>query len=468
MRHKNQLNSPSASKGNTSKKKAPVPKSETGKGINPRRLKWFLGHSVFLEENGPPHVFHVAAWSMFGFIIFCLIWASVVTIDEAATASGEVIPAGAVKVVQHFEGGIVSEILVSEGDRVKKDQPVMILQQASVTAELQRLKAEETTLALKAARLRALLTGRNLDLGAYVGKAPKLENEVKSILTTQRIDWANRMKTFKDQIEDGENEVKNLTERKKLLAKDFELVSRELNVRIKLMEKGHTTRRAIFDQRRTFNKVKGEMLENERRIAIVQDKINQARNRLRELQSRLKSETIAEIGEVMGSLNKVRETLSGMKERVQRLRIVSPVTGLVKHIPNRTSGGVIAPGATVMEIVPSDVPLIVEARIKPKDIGRIKSGQEARIRLTAYDFSRYGDIPGTLKGISASTFLSEDGIPYYKAKINLNRPEGHQPHKLPILPGMTADVLIRTGERSIWDYMMAPIYRGLGTAFLES
>ena len=202
--------------------------------------------------------------------------------------------------------------------------------------------------------------------------------------------------------------------------------------------------------------------------ARARETIAEANLRLNELEKSQREEAITELGRLGGEIAQASETLRKLRDRVARLEIVAPARGYIKGLQFSTIGGVIAPAQVVMELVPADDVLIAETRISTEDIGHVHLGQPVTVKVSAFDFIRYGGIKGELVSISASTFVDEDGQPYCKGKVALNADsvgEGASAQK--IIPGMTVQADIQTGERTLLQYLLKPVYVSLDQAFSE-
>jgi len=174
------------------------------------------------------------------------------------------------------------------------------------------------------------------------------------------------------------------------------------------------------------------------------------------------------MGAVTAELAQVREAVAKRDDRANRLEIRAPVRGIVKELQAHTIGGVIAPGALVLEVVPMDKELIVEARVATTDVGHIEIGQPVTVKVLTYNYARYGGIPGRLRSASASTFVAEDETPYYKAVVELDRNYvGGNPDRNLVLPGMTMQANIKTGRKTLLQYLLKPAYSSINEAFRE-
>lgn len=448
--------------------RAPSPNKtqQASQAVN-RRLVKFLSRPLILEEAGPPramtHLLLICSLAVGGFIA----WSTVTDIKETALVQGQIIPAGSVHTVQHLEGGIVQEILVENGQVVERGQPVLRLQETTATSELDRLRAKEVGLALRAERLRAFVLGEAPDFSSG-GAFPSLRTDQQAILETQRRARESQRAVLLSRIEQRKAELRSLFEQRKSLKNQNDIISQQLEMRRDLLDKGLVSRIDFLESERALVESLGRLSALESDALGTREALNEAENALVELDASLGNDALDEMGEVSAELAQVREELRKLEDRVVRLDIVAPAKGVVKGLVIRTVGAVIGPADVLMEIVPFDDVLVAEVQVQPKDIGHLWVGQEAAVKVNTYDVSRFGTVAGTVQRISASTFQTEEGAPFYRAIITLSQNHvGSIPGRNLILPGMVVDADITTGNRSLFRYLLKPIYRSLDVAFSE-
>jgi len=444
----------------------PVPHGHNG-AARQRRLIKYLAKPLVLEESGPPRVL-----LHFSFFICLLVggflaWAAITELQETAQTSGQIMPAGSVHVVQHLEGGIVSQILVEDGQIVQAGDTLVRLQPAIATADLEQLRAREAALALKAERLRAFVLGGTPDQSAGRGH-PELAKDETAILQMQLAARDSERAVLLSRVEQREAELQSLRERKKSLEREVAILDEQVEMRRPLMERNLLARTTFLDSERALTSTAGELSAVAGEIARTEAELNEAQHTIIEMEAKLSNEALKEMGNVAGELAEVRQQLAKLGDRVVRLEIKAPVQGIVKGLATRTVGGVVAPGDPIAEIVPIDDELVAEVRIQPRDVGHLKVGQEARVQVTTYDVARFGSVEGRLEQISASTFTDEEGNPFYRGIIALTQNYvGDRPGFNPILPGMVVDAAISTGSKSLIRYLLKPVYRSLDIAFSE-
>jgi len=441
--------------------------AQPGRVSGDRHLIKLLSQPLILEEAGPPKLLTQMTQAVSLLIVGLIAWAAVAEIRESALAQGQVIPAGSVLQVQHLEGGIVADILIEDGEIVERGQALIRLSSASALAELEQLRAREVSLALHAERLRAFVIGRAPDF-AMSGDHPGLAADQQAILAMQSEARASQQRVSEARIAQQQAQAAALVGQRKSLDRQVAILEEQLEMRGTLLDKGLVSRVVYLETERTLNRTRGELASIVGEAAKAVAAIREAKDSLEEADLGLRNEALKEMGEVTGELAQVREQLAKLEDRVARLSIVAPERGIVKGLMAKTIGGVIPPGETVMEIVPFGEALVAEVRISPRDVGHLQVGQEADVKVSTYDVSRFGSVEGRLQQISASTFEDEQGDPYYRGIVALASDHlGDDPEANLILPGMVVDVAINTGSKSVMQYLLKPVYRGFHGAFSE-
>ncbi|RCK19211.1 HlyD family type I secretion periplasmic adaptor subunit [Thalassospira lucentensis] len=433
-----------------------------------RRMARYLSHAVLLEEGGIS-IFVRSALIMLSVGFLALIaWAATTQIKETAITFGQVMPTGAVNKIQHLEGGIIDQIMIRDGDLVEKGQVLIRLKPESAQAELSQTETKLGNLRLEAERYRALAEGRVPDFSTMLGQYPELALNQQEIYNIQTELDANQTEILQVQIKERNAELAQLSQQEATLRKSLGLLNQEVTMRRSLYEQGLNSKVLFLNIQRELNEAQGSLSGVVAEKARARETIAEANLRLNELEKSQREEAITELGRLGGEIAQASETLRKLRDRVARLEIVAPARGYIKGLQFSTIGGVIAPAQVVMELVPADDVLIAETRISTEDIGHVHLGQPVTVKVSAFDFIRYGGIKGELVSISASTFVDEEGQPYYKGKVALNADsvgEGASAQK--IIPGMTVQADIQTGERTLLQYLLKPVYVSLDQAFSE-
>ena len=431
----------------------------------------FLAQSATLEEAGTPRLLRTAMYTVSGLVACAIAWASITKVDEVAVGSGQILPTGRVQVIQHLEGGIVREILVQDGALVKKGQVLIRFDRAAAMAELDQEQAKETILSLQADRLEAFAGGKGwkpLELTGKLARYSHLVADQLALLAQQRRERMSQRVVIESQIRQREAELVILSRTETSLVRQLAIVMESFQMRRRLLNQGVTSRADYLEIKRDLERTSGELNAVRARNRKARAELKEAGQKLEELDQRLRKEALAERGKITAELAQTREKLKRLQDRVARLEVRAPVNGYVKGLKINTEGGVIQPGQPIMEVVPVDRNLIVESRITTRDIGHVQVGQRAKIKIDTYDFARYGAVRGTLISLSATTFQDDNGRPYYKGIIKLDRVyAGYNPKANPITPGMTVQSEVITGSKSVLSYLLKPIYTTLQSGFRE-
>jgi multidrug efflux pump subunit AcrA (membrane-fusion protein) len=362
------------------------------------------------------------------FIIVALAWAAYATLDEVAIGTGRVVPSRQVQLIQNLEGGILAELAVAEGQVVEKDQVLLRIDATRFNSSARETRVRRLSLLASVARLVAEAQGGQLVFPAEVTReAPHLVRNETELHASRR---------------------RALDEAVAGLLRSRELASRELQMSEPLVARG-----AISEV---------EVLRLRRQVNELQTGIDERRNRFR-------AEAGEELGRQRAELATLEESAVAAEDRVKRTVVRSPVRGIVNTLHVTTPGAVIQPGASILEIVPLEDTLLVEAQVRPDDIAFIHPGQAATVKVTAYDYSIYGGLPGHVELISADALKDDKkGVSYYKVLVRTKSATlEHQGRSLPIIPGMNASVDILTGKKSVLDYLLKPVLKARERAMRE-
>lgn len=384
----------------------------------------FMADSHSRHVKGASVMAHVTLWACVLFLVLFLIWANFAVLDEVTVGEGKVIPASQVQVIQNLEGGIVKQILVHEGQIVQKGEVLMLLDDTRFASDYQETQTKEIALEAKIARLSAVIDNKAFSI------APQLQTRAPDLVK-------HEYELYKSQM----NEELQLRQ-------TYLLNKKELDLTQPLVTKG-----AASDV---------EVLRLERQVADAQGQIDAFLSR-----------TLQDLNTAKADLLSLNASLGQYQDRLKRTTIRSPVKGIVKQIKITTVGGVSQPGMDLMEVVPLEDTLLVEAQIKPKDIGFIHVGQEAMVKISAYDFSIYGGLKGKVEEISADSLntvspTNPKGESYYLVRVRTHQ-NYLESKKGPlfIIPGMMASVDILTGRKSVLDYLLKPIIKAKQNALRE-
>lgn len=428
----------------------------------------YLSRSALLEEIGPPRAVFTLV-SLSAFLVFAfLIWAAIVKLDEKTAAPGEILPINFVQPVQHLEGGIVTDILVQDGDYVEAGSPLVVLDDTAFLADLDRVRTRHAALRFQEERLRAFALERSLDYGDFVESFAEIRNDQAAVFAAQSKARDAQLKVVQSQIQERRNELTGLLDQETMLAEQVHLVAEEVGLRGELVEKGLSSKLIYLGTKRELSRTQAELAQVQSNQSRTRANLAEAESRYLELESRLRNDALSELSEISSERQQVEQELKRLEDRVDRLMVIAPVDGTVNGLTLKSIGAVVAPGALVAEIVPSEKELVAEVRISPQDVGHVRVGKPALVKVETYDFARYGGIEGEVSHVSAASFLDEQGDPYFKGRVSLKQSHvGPEAANFIITPGMTLVADIKTGEKSLLGYLVRPVYNALGPAFSE-
>lgn len=409
-----------------------------------------------------------------GLVLFALVfgvfglWASIAPLDGAAHAFGRVMVASHSKTAQHLEGGIIAAILVKNGDYVEQDQLLIKLDETQSLAQLDIVRKQYNALRLREARLNA----EKLQLPSV--DYPELENVTAADIAAEEQVFAARKAAISagtdllvqriEQLRSQLNGIKALKESKDALAQSYQ---EELSDIEELLGQGYSDKNRLRELQRALATAKGESADLTANIASIDVQIGETQLEIMLREREFQNEVVAELADTQNRLNDVAERITALRDVVSRTSVRSPVAGTIKGMQFHTVGGVIAPGTKIVDIVPEDDELIVEAQISPNDIDRIALHQQANIRFSSFG-NAVPNIIGKLTYISADIFVDENsGLPYYQARIEVTEDGFKELGDLELVPGMPAEVFVATGSRTFFQYLFKPLSNAIARSFNE-
>ncbi len=399
-------------------------------------------------------------------VVIAIIWSALARVDEITRADAKVIPSRQLQVVQSADGGIVSEILVREGQTVEKGQIILKLDQTRVASNVKESQAQTFSLRAKAARLRALAEGNNfVPPEAIQPDEKRVIQEEQRLFEDRRSELSALIGISRQQVAQRQQELVEMQARRTQAQRSLELSAKELEVTKPLLKSGAVSEVDILRLEREVARFRGEQDQAGANMARVQAAILEAQRKTQEAELNFKNETRKELAETMSKLNSMSEGEVALTDRVDKSLVRSPVNGIVQRLLINTVGGVAVAAKDLVEIVPIDEALVLEARVPHKDIAFLRPGQRAVVKLTAYDFAIYGGLEATVNSISPDAITTEDGVAYYLVRVQTNKTQLGV--NLPIIPGMRATVDIISGQKSILSYLMKPVLRAKAYAFSE-
>jgi adhesin transport system membrane fusion protein len=411
-------------------------------------------------------------WAVAVFVIIFLVWAYYAALDVVVKGQGKVIPVSQIQVVQNLEGGIVQEINVKEGQVVEAGEILLQIDDTLFQSSFKEDRIKRLALQLKGIRLEAEANGKtefptvpeNIQLGIedLVTQERQLFNQRQSELEAKR-------QILIEQKQQKEHQLEELKSKQINLKKGHRLAARELKLTRPLKEQGAVSEVELLRLERQVNELKGELDQVAISIPRARSERDEVESKLDELHFRFIQEAQGEFNDLSAELSTLSEASVALQDRVARTAVRAPLKGTVKTLLINTVGGVVQPGMDLIEIVPIEEGLLVEARVMPKDIAFIRPGLKATVKLTAYDFAIYGGLEAKVEHISADTYMDErDDTPYYLVRVrtsdNFLVRNGET---LPIIPGMTTEVDILAGKKTVLDYLLKPILKARDNALQE-
>lgn len=432
----------------------------------PRALR-NVGRSGLLEEPYVPRLMRGSILIISVSLLCFIVWAATTTVDEVTRAEGDVVPTGYVQVVQHLEGGIVTDILVKEGELVEKGDVLIRFNGAGAAEDLAKSRAQLRGLKAEQERLRAFLQGREPDF-SKTGGAPEDIASQQQYFDTMMNARAKEAEVIRSQIAQKRESLRSLESRRNTLTGNLALAEESLAAMKTLLDKGLANRFRYLSQKEDTNVVRGQLTEVNSELAAARKGIQEYEQRLASLTANYQDQAAKQLHTVTSDIAQLEEVTSKQRGRVERLEVRAPTRGLVKGLEVYTVGGVLGAGEKILEIVPMDEQMVVEAKVSTSDVGHVRVGQPVQVKVHSYDFVRYGMVQGTLESISPMTFIDKFNKTYYRARIILQQPHvGENPEANYILPGMTVEADIMTGSKTVLDYLLKPIHVASKTAMRE-
>jgi adhesin transport system membrane fusion protein len=388
-----------------------------------------------------------------------LFWADATTIQEVTRASGKVIPGQRVQVVQNLEGGILTEVHVSAGDTVAARAPVVTLDATIAESSLGEVRRRYESLRASIARLRAEARGEELTFPVDLkDTAPQVVADARNLFDANTADLRSRLDSARTRADQRRQEIAELQGKRDDLARRLRLARQERDVSRPLADRGIVPRIAMMRLEREVDRLAGELRVLDMSIPRARTAFQQAQADVNEIELDVRQRAAAGLADALTEMADVEARLSTRADRLSRTSVTSPVQGRVKNVLKSTVGSVVRPGEDIAEIVPTGGQLLIEARVKPNDVADLAIGQPARVRITAYDSTVYGALEATVEHVSADTIRDERGNTYYRARL---RAAGsglvYQGRELPVIPGMTAQVEVLGGSKTVLDYLLNPL-----------
>ena len=399
-------------------------------------------------------------------VLVLVLWACFAQIEEVTRGDGRVIPSKQLQVVQSLDGGVVSEILVAEGQVVEAGQLLLKIDETRATSGVRESAAQGFSLRARQARLRALAEGAVFQPPASTNpQEAHILSEERMLYETRRSELGAMIGINQQQLQQRQQELAEMRSRKSAAERGLDLGQQELSKTRPLLAGGAVSEVDILRLEREVSRSRGDIEQSTAQIARVQASIGEAQRKIQETELAFRNEARRDMAEVMGKLNALNEGAVALADRVDKSQVRSPVRGRVQRLLANTVGGVVQPGKDIVEVVPLDDQLILEAKVQPRDIAFIHPNQEATVKFTAYDFSIYGGLAAKVENISPDTVVDEKGNAFYLVRVRTTQASFSD--KLPVIPGMTAEVDILTGHKSVMSYLLKPVLKARAYALRE-
>lgn len=455
--------------------------------LTPSELEYVDDKTAALLLNTPNNA-RIMLWVMVIFFVLAGVWASWAQIDKVTVGQGKVVPSSQIQIVQNLEGGLVKEILIREGQQVEKGQQLLLIDDTRFRSDFREREQQVANLRASVLQLSASISsvtinekldGNNwqdsVKLNSEQLQFPdEFRKENPELVSRQRAEYRQNLNELRNQLSLTDQQVKQkqqdlieIKARVRNLRASYSYARKELEITRPLADEGVVPRIELLKLQRQVNDTRRELTSSELKIPVLESAIRETVLNRIDVAQKFLSEQQEKLNLAEDKLSAMTESAVGLEDRVNRTIVTSPVTGTVKTLNINTVGGVIQPGMDIVEIVPSEDTLLVEAKIAPQDIAFLRPDLPAVVKFTAYDFTKYGGLEGVLEHISADTTTDEEGNSFYLVRVRTKETGLSKDDSLPIIPGMTASVDIITGKRTVMEYLLRPILSARNNALKE-
>ncbi|UFS61454.1 HlyD family type I secretion periplasmic adaptor subunit [Sulfurimonas sp. HSL-3221] len=436
--------------------------------VSEEELAYLNSRSAAVLERTALHS-RLFLWIMLLTVAVFIVWADHAMIDEVVKGNGKIVPSSQIKPIQNLEGGIVKEILIKEGDLVKKGEPLLKMQDIYFSSTVEKTRLEYDELYARAVRLRAEAHGTAFLEPETSDPAQKvLIEKERSLFTSNRKQLKKSIAVLDAQIVQRSSELKEAREHYVELEREMELVRKEIEINKPLVEKRIVPEVDYIKLQRDANNVQQSLTTTRHQITSTRAMIDEAKSKRDEAELAFQNRAKEELNGIEAQMQRIKESQAALEDQVSRTLVRSPVDGIVKRLYVTTIGGVVTPGMKMMDILPTGDSLLVEVKVHPRDIAFLYPDQRAVIKITAYDFAIYGGLSGRVVRISPDSINEADGKTYYQVWIETDKTFlGTVENPLKLIPGMVVNAEIITGKKSILDYILQPLLRTKDNAFKE-
>lgn len=425
-------------------------------------------YGELVESQNTARTLALATWSVALCVVAFVTWSVVTQVDEIAKAKGAVIPEGEKQVLQSAIGGKLKQILVKEGQLVEKGQPLVEFDATFQRTALEELKSQQVTLLASIERMNALLDNREPNFGEFEIDYPEIVSQQKAQLNAQKGLYFQKRIVLEKDSEQIAEQLRSVEKSLPSYEKELTATKQELNILERGYKAGNISRLRVLEMRQKLASIEQKIEEAHGKKSVLIKQADSNEQKIEQLLAEAKAKVSDDRSKAVSDLSALNARVRSSQAKLTNTLLVSPLQGLVQSLPSTQNGGVIQPGGTVVEIVPVGGQADFKARLSPRDIGFVNVGQPTRIKIDAFDYSRFGALKGEVESISPTTSQSERGEIYYEVVVSIETPYFRDnPESFSILPGMTGEVDITTGEKSVFQYLWKPIYTNISVAFGE-
>ena len=397
---------------------------------------------------------------IFVFFMFAIYWAANAQVDEITKGDGKVISSKQLQKLQSLEGGIVSDVLISSGDRISIDDVLLVIDDTKFKSNLEEIRKKLLILEAQKESLSSELKDEPLIFSAdLINEIPDITQQEMDFFATRQEEKESIESTYKNRIEKLDNNFAEFTGKADNLRKNLKLAEEELEIYKSLQNKDLVSKVELIALEKELNNIEGQLFEAEIKAQQIETLKTEALNERDISNLSMRNKAQEKLNSILAEIEILEQSEVVALDRVNRTLIRSPVNGIVQRVLANTISSVIQPGEDLIEIVPIDDALLIEAKIRPVDIGFLSPGQDVIVKFSAYDYAIYGGLKGNLEYISADTIVDKDESYYLiKVRTDANHLETDK-ERLEIIPGMTASVNIVTGKKTVLDYLLKPVLR---------
>ncbi|MCJ2376528.1 HlyD family type I secretion periplasmic adaptor subunit [Vibrio sp. ZSDZ34] len=421
-----------------------------------------------IESQRTRRLLNITTWVIALCVVSFLVWSVVTNVDEIAKTQGTVIPEGERQIIQSDIGGKIKSISVEEGELVEAGQTLVEFDATFQTTALDELNAQRASLELSIERLSSLIDEREPDFTQYENDYPELVSQQRAQRSAQVALYYQKRIVLEKEAEQLKEQLRSLDNSIPASERQLAASRQELSILQKGQKTGNISRIRVLEMQQKVASIEQQIEESRGKRALILKQEDSNNEKISQLLAESKVEVADQRSKAASELSALKARVRSGEAKLSNTVITSPVKGLIQSIPSTVAGAVIQPGGTIVEIVPIGGKADFKAKLSPRDIGFVNEGQSARVKIDAYDYSRFGALTGKVESISPTTTKDEKGNIFYEVTISVEKPYFRDnPEKFAILPGMTGEADITTGEKTVFQYLWKPIFTNISVAFGE-